>query len=94
MDARALKFFKKADLRGIQESQCLSRGHKPGGPAYPMDVGSQVVGRVELDDPLDSREVKSSSGDVCREQHILFVLFVVKVNGHSLGLRLSPVQFG
>ena len=93
MDARALKFFKKAYLSRIQESKRLSRGHEPRRSANPMDIGSQIVWRVELHDPLDSREVKASSGDVCREQHILFVLFVVKVNGHSFGLRLSSVQF-
>lgn len=33
-----------------------------------MDVIPRIVGRVELDDPVDARDVQSSRGDVGAEQ--------------------------
>ena len=36
-----------------------------------MDVVARVIGRVELDDPVDARNVESSSGDVRTEEDAL-----------------------
>lgn len=57
-----------------------------------MDVGVDVLGAVELHDPVDGGEVDAARGDVCAEEGRVLALHELEVDGSALGLLLTAVQ--
>jgi len=58
-----------------------------------MDVGIGVLGTVELNDPVDGREVETSSGDVGGEEAAGGRGGETVEDVESLGLLLFAVEF-
>ena len=56
-----------------------------------MDVGVDVFGTVNLDDPVYSGEIDTTGGDVCAEQDGLLFLDKLEVDGCPFVLILLPV---
>lgn len=57
-----------------------------------MDVSLDVLGAVDLDDPIDGREVETSCGDISREEDRVFGGEESLVDLETLGLFLFAVH--
>jgi hypothetical protein len=57
-----------------------------------VDVGSDVFGAIELENPVYFREIDTSGGNVCSEQDSLLTFKELVVDSSSLALLLSTMQ--
>ena len=57
-----------------------------------MDVGLNVLGAVELNDPINLGEVHTSGGDIGGEQNSVLFLHELKEDGCSFVLVLLTME--
>lgn len=57
-----------------------------------MDVSVNILGAVELYDPVHQREVNTSGGNVSRKENCVLLLYKLEVNGCTLVLLLLAMQ--
>ena len=79
-------------LRGEGDDHGAAGAVVPRGAARAVDVGLGVVGAVELDDPVDVREVEAARGDVRRKEDRGGLVEEVVVDGGPLRLALLAVE--
>lgn len=58
-----------------------------------MDVSIDILGTVDLDDPIDGWEVDTTRTDVCAEQDCVLLLDKLEVNRRSLVLVHLTMEF-
>lgn len=61
-------------------------------PAHSVDVVIGIIGRVELDDPVNLREIKTTLRYISAEEDTLLSLAELKVSRCALLLLLLPVD--
>jgi hypothetical protein len=76
-----------------EEHQGVSFGLVSGCSTDSVDVGSDVFGAIELENPVNFREIDTSGGNVCSEKDSLLTFKELVVDSSSLALLLSTVQF-
>jgi len=57
-----------------------------------MYVGVDILRAVILHDPLHSRKIDTSGGNICAEEDRVLSLSKLKVDGSTLGLLLATVK--
>ena len=78
-------------LQKEEESATLSLGSSSG-TTHSVDVIFRIIGRVELDDPVNHREIETSLCNVCAEQDACFCLTELEVSSGSLLLLLLSMN--
>ena len=57
-----------------------------------MDVGVCVLRAINLDDPVDGREIYTTSRDICTEKYGVLLLYKLEVDGCTLVLVHLTMQ--
>ena len=87
--------------KALEDALLLAWEHKeetvtlrivPGGTAYTMDVRVDILGDVELDDPVDCRKVETSSSNIGSKQDGVLRAGKLAKDLESLGLLLLAVE--
>ena len=67
--------LQKANLARLQEYQTFALALSTScSPSHTMNVVSWVIWRIDLQDPVNCRDIETSSGDVCADESALLCI--------------------